>query len=280
MQNKNTPFIGWARVIYGFVALNALAGAFILILMPEYTDTLFFWPVNPPLNARLFGVLYLGGAVAVSWVVWRRQWEAARYLVPILVTAGLLISWVTLLHLDKFTPGIRLGYWLLVYIGAPLLAIGIYIAQERRGASWAVEVPVRPVTRRVAVVTGWIVLAAGIGLIVWPTMAVTYWPWQNSPLMVRIFAAWFGAFGAGLLWFKVEQDWQRLRHLPTLMIAAAGLDLLVVFMHPQTVTATITFWLYCGHLLLFALVGGLLHWLQARPLMRATQPLGEAQPNL
>ncbi len=280
MQNKNTPFIGWARFIYGFVALNALAGAFILVLLPGYTDTLFFWPVNPPLNARLFSVLYLGGAVAVSWVVWRRQWEAARYLVPILVTAGILITWVTLLHLDKFTPGIRLGYWLLVYIGAPLLAIGIYIAQERRGATWAVEVPVRPVTRRVAIVTGWIVLVAGVVLIVWPTMAVTHWPWQNSPLMVRIFAAWFGAFGAGLLWFKVEQDWQRLRHLPTLMIAAAGLDLLVVFMHPQTITpTTMTFWLYCGHLLLFALVGGLLHWLQARPLMHTAQPLGEARPN-
>lgn len=97
-------------------------------------------------------------------------------------------------------------------------------------------------------------------------MAVANWPWPNSPLIVRIFAAWFGAFGAGLLWFRVERDWQRLRHLPSLMIAAAGLDLLVVLIHYQEMPITNpTFWLYCGHLLLFALVGVLLHRLQARP---------------
>jgi hypothetical protein len=93
-------------------------------------------------------------------------------------------------------------------------------------------------------------------------------------LMVRIFAAWFGAFGAGLLWFIVEQDWQRLRHLPNLMIAAAGLDLLMVFIHRSAIATTnLTFWLYCGHLLLFALLGVLLHRLQAQPL---GQPAGQA----
>jgi hypothetical protein len=174
------------------------------------------------------------------------------------------------LHLDKFTPGIRLAYWLLAYIGAPLLAIAIYITQEWRGAIWAVGIPVRPVTRQIAVVTGWIVLVAGIAVIVWPAVAVTNWPWPTTPLMVRIFAAWFGAFGAGLLWFNVEQDWQRLHHLPNLMIAAAGLDLLMVFVHWQVITITnITFWVYCGHLILFALVGGLLNWLQARPMAQS-----------
>ncbi|MCB0165797.1 MAG: hypothetical protein KDI79_16315 [Anaerolineae bacterium] len=267
MSTKHTPLINWARFIYGFVALNALAGAIILVLLPTFTATLFFWPINPPINARLFGVLYLGGAVAVSIAVWRNQWEPARYLVPVLVTAGILITWVTLLHLDKFTPGIKLAYWLVIYIGAPLLALVIYIAQERRGATWDVTVPVRPLTCQVAVVTGWIVLAAGILLILWPAAAVANWPWPTSPLMVRIFAAWFGAFGAGLLWFKVEHDWQRLHHLPYLMIAAAGLDLLMVIIHwPAMTTIGLTFWLYCGHLLLFALVGGLLHWLQMQPI--------------
>lgn len=265
MQTNNAKLTGWARLIYGFVAINAFAGAFILILLPTQTDTLFFWPINPPINAGLFGALYLGGAVAVSLAAWRNEWEPARFLIPILVAAGILISGVTLLHLDKFTAGLRLVYWLVVYVGAPLLAIVIYIAQERQGAAWAVVVPVRPLTRRVAVVTGWIVVVAGIALILWPAMAVAHWPWPTSPLVVRIFAAWFGAFGAGLLWFKVEQDWQRLCHLPNLMIAAAGLDLLIVFIHRQAVSTTnITFWLYCGHLLLFALVGLLLHWLQIR----------------
>ena len=169
------------------------------------------------------------------------------------------------MHLDKFTAGLRLVYWLVVYIGAPLLALLIYLDQERRGAYWQVLVPVRPLTRWIAMVTGGVVAVAGLLLIIWPQTARAYWPWPTSPLMVRIFAAWFLAFGAGLLWFHVERDWRRLIMIPNLMIAAAGLDLLMIFIHRQQITgADINLWLYCGHLVLFGLVGLLLHGLQYR----------------
>ena len=264
-KTSNSSLFRWAQFIYGFVALNAFVGAVILIFLPAHTTALFFWPINPPINAGLFGALYLGGAAAVSLATWRNQWEPVRYLVPILVVAGILISWVTLLHLDKFAPGIRLVYWLVIYIGAPLLAILIYILQERRGANWMVAVPVRPFTRRVALIVGTIILALGILIIGWPETAVANWPWPTSRLMVRIFAAWFGAFGVGLLWFKIEHDWQRLHQIPNLMIAAAGLDLLMVFIYRHDITIGLSLWLYCGHLIIFALVGGLLHWSQAQP---------------
>jgi len=215
----------------------------------------------------LFGVLYLGGATAVFLATWRNEWEPVRYLVPILVAAGILISWVTLLHLDKFAPGIRLVYWLVIYIGAPLLALLVYGIQERQGANWTVAAPVRPLPRRIALVTGSIVILVAVGIIAWPETAVASWPWPISPLMVRIFAAWFGAFGLGLLWFQVEHDWQRLHQIPTLMIAAAGLDLLMVLLHRNTLISTgVNLWLYGGHLLAFLLVGILLHWTQRRPL--------------
>ena len=54
--------------------------------------------------------------------------------------------------------------------------------------------------------------------------------------MVRIFASWFAAFGVGLLWFRVERDWERVRHVADLMMATAGLDLLMVFVHRQDLT--------------------------------------------
>lgn len=262
----NTKMSWWARLIVGFVAINALAGALILIFFPSHTETLFFWPITPPINAGLFGALYLGGAAAVSLAVWRNDWEPARFLVPILVSAGVLISWVTLLHLDKFTPGVRLFYWLTVYIGAPVLAALIYVHQERRGANWQVKEPIRPLTRRIALITGSFVLAAAVLIIVRPETAVEQWPWPTTPLMVRIFAAWFGAFGVGLLWFLVEQDWQRLYPIPNLMIAAAGLDLLMVLLYRHELSGGTALWLYCGHLVLIALIGGLLHWAQSRRL--------------
>lgn len=263
-QTTNTKLQWWARLIFGFVALNAFLGAMLLIFLPTQTDKLFFWAVRPPINAGLFGVLYLGGATAVSIATYRNQWEPVRYLVPILVAAGILISWVTLLHLDSFASGIRLAYWLIIYVGAPLLAILIYVFQERRGGNWEVIVPVRPFTRHIAILSGTIIVIVAVLIILWPETAVANWTWQITPLMIRIFAAWFGAFGAGLLWFKVERDWQRLSQIPNLMIAAAGLDLLILFIHRQTVIVDLNFWFYCSHLILFVLIGLLLHWSQTR----------------
>jgi hypothetical protein len=251
--------------VFWFVGLNALAGAAALMLVPTDIGSLFFWSITPPLNAALFGALYLGGGVAVCFSAVRGRWEPARVLIPVLVVAGTLISGVTLLHLDRFNPGPRLAYWLMVYTGAPLLALAIYIQQERRGASWAVTRPLAASTRRLAVSVGALLLLAGVLMLLWPEPAVARWPWPTTALMTRIFAAWFSAFGAGLLWFEIERDWGRLALLATLLLAAAGLDLAVLLIHWRAlVPAGPSLWLYGAHLLGLGLVGALLHWLQWR----------------
>lgn len=251
------------KVVWWFVALNALAGAVALLFFPTRTEQLFFWEIKPALNAALFGALYLGGAVVVGWVTYRGAWEPARFLIPVLVSAGIFISITTLLHLARFTPGPKLVYWLLIYIGAPLLALGFYIQHERPGANWAVTRPVRPLTRLIAVGLGGVLLVLGLALLAWPGGVVAYWPWPITPLMLRIFAAWFSAFGVGLLWFWVEREWPRVQHIASLMVAASALDLLMVVIHRQDLTTTgPSLWVYCFHLALFGLVGLLMHWLQ------------------
>jgi hypothetical protein len=265
MQEQDTRMSWFSRFIFGFVALNALIGAASLIIFPTQTNALFFWEIRPPINAGLFGALYLGGAVTVAWVTYRGSWEQARFLIPILVAAGFFISLTTLLHIERFTPGIKLVYWLIIYIGAPLLALGLYIYYERRGANWAVSEPILPLVRDTAIVTGIIVLALGTILMIWPDVALEFWPWNVSPLMIRIFAAWFNAFGIGLLWFYFDRDWGRLHLIPYLMIAAAGLDLVMIFVHRDDWRPVgISIWVYCFHLVAFGLVGLLIWWWQRR----------------
>jgi hypothetical protein len=274
MPTKDTPIALFARIIFWFVAVNALIGAGSLILFPSQTDTFFFWQITPPINAALFGALYLGGAVTVAWVSYRGIWEQARFLVPILVAAGFFISLTTLIHLDRFITGIKLFYWLVIYIGAPLLAIFIYIYQERRGANWAVEEPVLPATRRLAIITGAVVSVFGLVLLIAPTLVVDYWPWNASPLMIRIFASWFIAFGVGLLWFYFDRDWTRLRLISYLMSAAAGLDLLMIFVfRADWKAANLNVGIYCLHLLVFGLVGVWMQWLQRKAKIAVHNPI-------
>jgi hypothetical protein len=97
-----------------------------------------------------------------------------------------------------------------------------------------------------------------------PQQVINIWAWPITPLLVRIFAAWITAFGAGLLWFLVERNWRHLRLLPTLMIAAAIFDLTVVYTHRAAITDTgWRLWLFCAHLIVFGVVGVLLHLLQS-----------------
>lgn len=260
------PLSPIARLILGFVAFNALVGAIILIFFPARTADLFFWEITPPINAALFGALYLGGATVVGWLTWRGLWEPARFLTPVLVSAGVFISITTLLHLDRFAPGIRLVYWLIIYIGAPLLALGIYRQHERGGANWAVRQPLRPATRAVATVLGALLVVAGVLVIAAPGPVVAAWPWPTGPLMVRIFASWFAAFGVGLLWFRVDGEWTRVRLIPVMMIAASALDLAMVAVHRDDLKPIgLSFWLFVFHLALFGVVGGtMLFWQRRR----------------
>ena len=262
-ERGDRPMSTLMKVVFWFVAANALAGAGSLIFFPTDTARLFFWEIKPSINAALFGALYLGGAVAVALVTYRGRWEPARFLVPILVSAGALISVTTVVHLDLFTPGLRLAYWLVIYVGAPFLALLFYVQHERSGADWSVYRPVTPATRGLAIAVGAALVLLGVTVLIRPAPVLAQWPWTITPLMVRIFASWFAAFGVGLLWFLVEHDWDRVRHVADLMMAASGLDLLMVFVHRHDLTTVGPgLWIYCSHLALFGLIGLTMHWLQ------------------
>jgi hypothetical protein len=272
---RSTPLLPWVRAILWFVAANALLGAVSLLVFPERTATLFFWTIQPAINARLFGALYLGGAVAVSWVAHRGLWEPGRVLVPILLAAGVLIMTTTILHADRFRAGFRFLYWVAIYVGAPILAALAAWAQGRHGATRDAESLVERRVRIVAVALGTILLFGGVVALAFPTPLVSAWPWKTTPLMTRIFASWFTAFGVGLAWFAVEREWTRLRLVPWLMVGAGGADVLVLAAHWGDVPirgAAVA--LYAAHLVLFAALGAWMLVVQER----RTRPSATARP--
>ena len=98
-----------------------------------------------------------------------------------------------------------------------------------------------------------------------PGLIISFWPWEITPLVVRVFGSWFSAFAPGLFLFAYERDWNRLYPMANLMIATAGLDLLMTFIHRADLKpAPLNVWLYCAHLLAFGLIGVAMHWSQLR----------------
>src|SRR5574341_1581105 len=101
--------------VFWFVVINSAGGALSLILFPTQTEKYFFWNITPPINAMLVGAMYLVAASAVAYAAIRGTWEMTRVIAVMGFTLSVILFIVTLVHVDRFVPGIKLYYWLFVY---------------------------------------------------------------------------------------------------------------------------------------------------------------------
>ncbi|HEX2914417.1 MAG TPA: hypothetical protein VH186_26695 [Chloroflexia bacterium] len=234
-QNINESGMSlWLKLIFWFVIANAYAGAISLMVFPDNTENLFFWKITPPINSAMFGGLYLVAGTAVLMATLHGRWEKARYLFPMIFCFSGLLLLTTLLHTDKLIPGVRLTYWLAVYIVAFLAGIFFFWWHERRESNWqVVQQPIKLGTRLVALVAGTGIALYVLVSFVAPQVVIDQWPWPITPLMVRVFASWLSALGAGLLWFAVERDWGRVHNLVNLLSVVPVLTILLLLLYTR-----------------------------------------------
>jgi hypothetical protein len=264
MRAHDKPMSPPMKLVLWLVVANAYAGALSLVLAPTDTQDTFFWRIAPPINAGMFGALYLAAGSVVLYVVRRGRWEPARFLTAMIPAFTGLMLLTTLLHRDAFDPGLELAYWLLVYVVAPVAGILFYVQHERGGATWrVVGEPLAPATRGVAVATGAGAAVFAVAAYLFPGTVAERWPWPISPLMVRVFASWVSAFAVGLLWFAVEPDWSRLRPVGALTVASAALLLLMLVVHREDLApGAASAWLFGAGVAGVALVGVFMFWRQ------------------
>lgn len=180
----------------------------------------------------MFGALYLSAGGLVAWAALKGVWETARYLAPMIVVFSALVLGATLLQLHRFDPGVRLAYWLAVYVVALVAGVYFYLQHERGGAVWAVRGQrTPPAVRRVARAVGLFAAAfAALGFVL-PGLVMSVWPWTLTPLTTQAFSAWVGAFAAGLLWTSYDPDRERTRPVGVMLIASAALLAAMLALH-------------------------------------------------
>lgn len=262
------PLSRMVKGVYWFVVANSIVGALALIFFPTETEALFFWKITPPINAALVGTSYLVAGLAVAQAALKGRWESARYITTIEVGLSILLLLTTLIHIDRFFPGVKLYYWIIVYLIVPISAIVFYVQYERTGANWqVVHRAVAPATRALAITLGTMLAIFVAITFLRPDLLIGVWPWTISPLMARVFVAWFSALAVSLLWFAREREWTRVQNVADLLIATPIAILLMMLIHREDILGvSVQLWMLVSGLVAMALVGILMRRWQSRPI--------------
>jgi hypothetical protein len=233
-----------------FAGLALIAGA-LLFLGATRTDAWWSWSIEPPITAATLGAFYWAAFALILTAARSRTWARARPAVyPIAVIAVLLLI-ITLIHIDRFDLNSVFGvFWVVAYALVPVLLAWTLLEQrgtpgeDRRGMK---RLPT--LLRRVLIVEGVVMFAAGILLVVAPGTADDIWPWALSPLTSRAIGSFLFGIGLAALIAVREDDPLSFRGAALAYSVLGLLELLALNLHipdlgdrPLATTLYAAFW--------------------------------------
>ena len=233
-------------------ALAVVVGP-LLYVLPDRTDTLFAWTINPPITAAFLGATYCT-ALAIDLLAAReRIWARVRVVYPSLLIFVVLTLVATLLHLDKFhfnSPGtiarVTAWAWLVVYILVPVATLVLLVSQMRSAGPDNLRGTALPSWLRALLgVQGLVMLAVGVPLFVAPGVVAPAWPWTLTPLTAQAVGAWLVGFGIAAAHSAWENAWERtyITFAASLVFGTLQLAVLVRFVGSVQWTSP-SAWLY------------------------------------
>jgi hypothetical protein len=165
-----------------------------------------------PLNARFIGALYVAGAVGVGLGAAVRALVDARIVLYAFWLITVLVLVMTLVYWNDFSADGTPWIWLATYVVDPIVAT---IAITLLGL-WHAGDPGRHRLSPLLAAEAVLLLAAGAAMLVAPHAMRHVWPWAFTPLLARVYAAFFFAFGVAAAVGTGE------RRRPALVTVVAG----------------------------------------------------------
>ena len=229
-----------------------------LFVFPGETDTLFAWTIDPPLTAAFLGASYWASTTLAVACASEREWVCGRGFAAPYLIAGVVLLWVTLVHIDRFHMDEVTGWaWLVLYAIFPPAVLVLLVRQVRlpggepeRGA---------PIPRALVVALGAFGTALaglGVALIVAPADAAALWPWPLTPLTGRAVGTFVLAQGVLALTVCREGDWARVRPAMLQNLVLGVLHLIALVRFSDTLDwDTAGAWIYLGAVLALLGVG-------------------------
>ncbi|OLT53281.1 hypothetical protein BJF88_12505 [Cellulosimicrobium sp. CUA-896] len=222
-DDRVLPFtlgVSWLVLPFLLVALV------LLYLLPESTDRLFAWTIEPPLTAMFLGSAYMGGIWFFTQVVRLRRWHRVQYGFPAVVLFAMLLGAATLLHWDRFHHGhVSFVAWAVLYVTTPFLALVALLLNRSAdpGVPEQLDVRVPRPVRLVLGIGGGVALLAGLVLFAVPSVGIELWAWELTPLTARVVGAVLTLPGAVDLWLLVDDRWTSFRWMFQAQLASLAL---------------------------------------------------------
>jgi hypothetical protein len=270
----------WLRASLYAAGVFLLVTGLLLYALTEFTDAYFAWTIQSRLTASTLGAFY--GTMAILGYLSAREpvWVRARGVMPAMITFTAVTLATTLLHLNKFhlvggnliARGVA-WVWLLFYLVAPPLMLGLLILQNRQPGGDAPRTSILSDWFRLLLLLQTLVaFAAAIGLFITPQAVLLNWPWDLNQVAARALSAWLFAIFAISFQAVFENDWNRIKVAMLGYVAFGLLDLVAVARYSNEMDWQTTGGQGYVMFVLSLLTVGVIGWFRAS---RASQPSGQ-----
>lgn len=221
MKRRVIAVLWLHTLVMGFAGL-------VFFLFPKEAATTWPW-VLPPLAARFMGALLLGGA-ACSLACLRSRDSRGLFVMVLLAVGDALIALSGFLAIADIGPTPRMIGFLAFFLGTALLLALVMLPPARAAAS-PQQTPVARALRGFFLIHLLVVLPVGLAMYFLPSRAQPLWPWQMTPINVRLIGSFF--FGAAFIsiWALRQQSWEALRPVLVLYAWFASLATVASLIH-------------------------------------------------
>jgi len=202
------------KVVLLVLLANGLPAFIILMSLPKYTEMLFVWTINPPINARLIAVMYGNAMLLVGFSAFQTKWESVRVNMVVITLFSVFATTLTFFFLKPFLahPWYHLTFWLAMYLVLFFAAPYVFYTHEKKyGGKLPIQVPLNFLTKLITGMFALFSLVIGLGLIFKIALVNSYWPWNLPPLVGGLIGVLFLTHAAAYAWAIWDGDWLRTR---------------------------------------------------------------------
>ena len=222
------------KFVFLVLLANAVPAILILMTLPNMTEDLFVWTINPVINARLIGVMYANALILIAIGVFQTQWARVRIIMVVITSFSILATTLTFFFLKPFLahPWFHLTYWLTMYLVLFFAAPYFFVTLDKKyGGRLPVSVPLNKTTWYLTGIYLLASLVCGLGLIFHVETVNLYWPWELPPLVGGLIGVLFITHTFAYAWALWDGDWMRIRPIIWQALPTGLLFILLPLLH-------------------------------------------------